>query len=81
MPLKKADSQTLSLRVVDERQRPLRITTTVILRPVRGSDKGYKASSETGIAAEYLLDVPRGEYDLTVAAVSMSGCQRWLRTF
>jgi len=40
------------------------------LHPVRGTDKDYKASSETGIAAKYLLDVPRGEYDLTVAARS-----------
>ena len=67
---RKTDSQALYLRVVDERQRPLRITTTATLHPVRGTDKDYKASSETGIAAEYLLDVPRGEYDLTVAAKS-----------
>jgi hypothetical protein len=35
---------------------------------VRGTDKDYKASSETGIATEYILDVPRGQYDLTVDA-------------
>jgi hypothetical protein len=70
MPLKETESQAPYLRVVDERHRPLRITTTVTLHPVRGTDKDYQASSETGIAAEYLLDVPRGEYDLTVAAKS-----------
>ncbi|HXT61476.1 MAG TPA: hypothetical protein VN696_00435, partial [Pyrinomonadaceae bacterium] len=48
----------------------MRIATTVTLRPVRGTDKDYKASSETGSAAEYLLDLPRGEYDLTVTARS-----------
>lgn len=70
MPLKKTASQALYLRVVDERQRPLRVTTTVTLHPVRGTEKKYKASSETGNAAEYLLEVPRGEYDLIVAARS-----------
>ena len=70
MPLKKTDSQAQYLRVVDERQRRLRITTTVTLQPVRGTGNDYKASSETGSAAEYLLDVPSGEYDLTVAAKS-----------
>jgi hypothetical protein len=56
------------LRVVDETRRLLNTATTVTLQPVRGTDPAYKASSKPGMFVEYLLDVPRGDYDLAIAA-------------
>jgi hypothetical protein len=38
--------------------------------PARSKGKGFSASSQAGTATEFLLDVPRGGYDLTVAARS-----------
>ncbi|HEU5237451.1 MAG TPA: hypothetical protein VFU37_09940, partial [Pyrinomonadaceae bacterium] len=70
MPRKKTESQAIRLRIVDENQRPLRGTTTVTLRSVREEKKDYKASSKAGIVTEYSLDIPSGEYDLTVVAKS-----------
>jgi hypothetical protein len=68
MPRQDRARQGVYLRIVDERQRLLKRATTITLQPVRGTDRPYKASSKAGIATEYLLDVPRGEYDLTLAA-------------
>src|SRR5262245_4715962 len=58
----------MSLRVVDEARRLLDTVTTVTLRPVQGTNPTYTASSKPGMIAEFLLDVPRGDYDLTVTA-------------
>ena len=68
MPTKKRTRQGLYLRVVDETRRPLNAVTTVRLHPVHGTDPAYTASSKPGMVVEYLLDVPRGDYDLTIAA-------------
>ena len=66
-PQKKRATPGLYLRVVDESQRPLKAVTIVTLHSAR-TDETYRASSSAGIGTEYLLDVPRGDYDLAVGA-------------
>ena len=70
MPRTKTAKPGLFLRVVDEKQRLLKNKTTVTLIPARSRGEVFSASSQAGTATEFLLDVPRGEYDLTVAARS-----------
>lgn len=70
MPRTKTAKPGLFLRVVDEKQRLLKTRTTVTLTLARSKAKGFSASSQAGTATEFLLDMPRGEYDLTVAARS-----------
>jgi hypothetical protein len=68
MPRQDRARQGVYLRIVDERQRLLKRATTITLHPVRGTHGPYKASSKAGIVTEYRLDIPRGDYDLTLAA-------------
>src|SRR4029453_7691480 len=68
MASRKRARESSFLRVFDETRRLLNTATTVTLQPVRVTNPAYKASSKPGMFVEYLLDVPRGDYDLAIAA-------------
>ncbi len=68
MAEKRTKARTTSLTVVDETGVALRAATKIVLKPVRGGDGPYAGSSKGGTAVTYLLDVPSGEYELTITS-------------
>ena len=68
MPSQSRARQGQYLRIVDEARRFVTRATAVTLRSVQDRDTAYTASSRGGTAVEYLLDVPRGDYDVAVTS-------------